>query len=250
MTNALPLINVDDISIRRGNTSILSNVSFALYRGDFTVIVGPNGGGKTMLVKSILRLERISNGKITLSPKTIVGYVPQNFTPSRYIPLTVHSFLRLNRDVAKAAFDEIVDTVDIAPLLPKQLAKISQGQLQKVLIARALLLKPSLLILDEPEQNIDNRNFSTFQQLLHDLNQKSNITILMISHEIFRINRATQNILYLDKRLSTLETLDENTPLLSHHPASCTDIAHLMSTLRAGRAADERAAENAQPQQP
>lgn len=186
---------------------IIDKISFEIPEGKIAAIIGPNGSGKSTLMKAILGLLPIQAGGVMLlgeslkKVKPYLGYVPQNFRIDRSLPMTVEEFLLLSivepRD--KAIIFQVLDEVGMADKQRSLLGNLSGGELQRVLIARALLRKPKLLFLDEPSSGIDIEGEETFYQLIHSITAKYQTTTLMISHEIEMVPQHAELVICLNK---------------------------------------------------
>lgn len=210
-TSNTPAIEVHDLTVRFGTATILEDVSFHVARGGLVALLGPNGSGKTTLMRVLLGLQPTASGSVKLfgeAPRAHYGrisYVPQKFTPDRSVPMTVGEFLRVSasRHTPPHRFSESLDEVGLNPasIQHAQLTHLSGGQLQRVLIARALLNSPEILFLDEPSTGIDIAGEQTLFELLSTLNKEHNVTILMISHEVNMVARHVDQVLCLNTSL-------------------------------------------------
>ena len=191
------LITADNISLNHQGKNILDSVSFKLHQGEFITLIGPNGAGKSSLIKILLGLIHQDSGKVKYSKNIRLGYTPQTFSPNPFIPISVIDFLSLNQKVEAALTNEIIEITGIAGLLDSPLKKLSGGELQKVLLARALLNKPNVLILDEPAQNLDIDGQMQLYKLIQDIHQKNNCAVLMVSHDLHRVMKESTQVLCL-----------------------------------------------------
>ncbi|MDP6727457.1 MAG: metal ABC transporter ATP-binding protein [Gammaproteobacteria bacterium] len=191
------LITADNISLNHQGKNILDSVSFKLHQGEFITLIGPNGAGKSSLIKILLGLIHQDSGKVKYSKNIRLGYTPQTFSPNPFIPISVIDFLSLNQKVETALTNEIIEVTGIAGLLDSPLKKLSGGELQKVLLARALLNKPNVLILDEPAQNLDIDGQMQLYKLIQDIHQKNNCAVLMVSHDLHRVMKESTQVLCL-----------------------------------------------------
>ncbi|MCK5378022.1 MAG: ABC transporter ATP-binding protein [Acidobacteria bacterium] len=200
MTSATPVIDVQNVSFAFGHVEpVLRDVSFTVDRGDFASIIGPNGGGKTTLVKLILGLLSPQSGNIRVfgqSPEQArprIGAMPQHAVtdahfPIRVIDVVLMGCLRPGRNFGpfsaadRAAASEAIARVGIEGLEHHAYSKLSGGQRQRVLLARAIAPKPELLLLDEPEAGLDRKVEQDFFDLLEQLNQES--TVVLVSHDL------------------------------------------------------------------
>lgn len=191
------LITAQNITLTHQGKKILDDVSFTLQPGEFITLIGPNGAGKSSLIKVLLGLIKQDSGKIKHSKSMRLGYTPQLFTPNPFIPISVVDFLTLNQKVEKPFIKETAETTGVATLLNSPLKDLSGGELQKVLLTRALMNKPNVLILDEPAQNLDVDGQMQLYQLIQDIHQQQNCAILMVSHDLHRVMKESSQVLCL-----------------------------------------------------
>ncbi|MGL4212892.1 MAG: ATP-binding cassette domain-containing protein, partial [Morganella morganii] len=149
------LIAVNDVSVAFGANTVLEDISFTLSPGKIITLLGPNGAGKSTIVRVVLGLTEPTSGTVTRTPGLTVGYVPQKLYLDPTMPLTVARFLRLKRGVSKGECLAALERVNAAHLTGKPMQRLSGGEMQRVLLARALLARPQLLVLDEPTQGVD-----------------------------------------------------------------------------------------------
>lgn len=200
---------------------ILENISFSINHGDYLGVLGPNGGGKTTLIKIILGLLTPQSGVIKigeLSPSTkqsrlMIGYVPQKAADEQWnFPVTVEELVLMGRTVktgilhryAKKDFiaqENALSITDMLPYRTKQIRSLSGGLRQRALIARALASEPSILILDEPSTGVDIATQEKFYTLLKSLNQQKNLTIVFVSHDLEILARETTSVLCVNRTL-------------------------------------------------
>ncbi|MBL6785099.1 MAG: ATP-binding cassette domain-containing protein [Rickettsiales bacterium] len=193
------LVKIENLYFKFPNQfkSILKDVSFTIDQKDFLTIVGPSGAGKTTLLKLIIGLLKPSNGEITLKNDISFGYVPQKIQLNTSIPITVREFLKLNFKSDNASIERVISEIKIKPLIDITIHNLSGGEMQKVLLANALLNQPNLLILDEPAQNLDLSSQIQFYELIQNIYKKNNLAILMVSHDIHMVMSATQKVICL-----------------------------------------------------
>jgi zinc transport system ATP-binding protein len=191
------LIHVDKISLSRHGKSILDQVSFELKAGEFITLIGPNGAGKSSLIKVLLGLIKADTGSVTKSSNIRLGYTPQKFIPNELIPISVLDFLQLNQKVDTSFLHETAQLTSIESILNHELSSLSGGEMQRVLLARALLAKPNVLILDEPAQNLDVNGQMHLYKLIQDIHQKQGCAVLMVSHDLHRVMKESTQVLCL-----------------------------------------------------
>jgi len=204
------LLSVNELSVVFGKHVVLENINFEVNSGEIVAVLGPNGAGKSTLMKAILGLAPFE-GEVLFHGKPIsqlygrIGYVPQRFDVDPAFPMTVSEFLllALPRNTMKSRVQEVLEEVRLNPVIIAQqpLWHLSGGQLQRVLIARAILNDPEILFLDEPSQGIDISGTENFVEIIKHLNKRHNTTIFMISHEVDIIERFVTQVICLNKQL-------------------------------------------------
>jgi len=197
-------LEVKNLVVRFGDQEIIKNISFALPEGTITALIGPNGAGKSVLLKTILGLYPYEGeikifGENHLKMLSLIGYVPQNYNFDQILPLTVSEFLKISEP--QGNIEEVLKEVDIENLRDKNISRLSGGQLQRVLFARALLTQPKILLLDEPVSETDIVGQKEFYEIIKNLNQKQKVTILITSHEITIVHTFSQRVLCLNGSL-------------------------------------------------
>ncbi len=204
------VIDIDKISVHRGGKPILDGVCVQVRQGDFLTIVGPNGAGKTMLLRCLMGLEKPDQGHVRQKKGTVIGYVPQHFAHNFSLPLSVRRFLTLGyrdkyqrwggktaRETEEKRCAMAVDETRIGHLLDRSIQDLSGGELQMVLLSRALIRDPDILVLDEPAQNLDVPGQLAFYRLLERLYTKRVLTIVMVSHDLHLVMACTRKVICL-----------------------------------------------------
>jgi len=204
MKFSLPIFDVKNLSLNVSGQDILSNISLEIYAQEYIAIIGPNGGGKTTLIRVLLGLEKQTNGEARIFGKCVkdfkewhkIGYVPQRATHvDANFPGTVEDVVNMGRTSQRKLFSSMsdedrecvvdaMDKMDVFELKDKMIGTLSGGQRQRVMIARALASKPEILILDEPNTGVDMVSQKRFYALLKELNKNEKITIVFITHDI------------------------------------------------------------------
>ena len=197
------LLKISDLSIYIDKKPILEKVSFEIKADSIITIVGPNGSGKTTLARCILGLIKPTSGNLWFKRNIKIGYMPQKINLNPNLPLTVIDFLKLEirSKINKKLLDSVVQEVSIEDILKNPLQKISGGEMQKVLLARALLSNPELLILDEPTQGVDVSGQVEFYKLVDKLRLERNITSLIISHDLHMVMKNTDHVICLNRHI-------------------------------------------------
>lgn len=194
----MSLITVKDLSIRYGARNVLSGVSLSVEAGEIVTIVGPNGSGKTSLLRAIIGAVKPDHGSVTLGPNVKLGYVPQRLHIDETLPMTVKRFLRLPNGTTAESIDQALTQAGVPDLLNAQLSKLSGGQFQRVLLARALLGTPDVLLLDEATQGLDQRGSAAFYQQIERVGKETGCAVLMISHELHVVMSASDRVICLN----------------------------------------------------
>ena len=192
------LIEVQNLCVGYGNKEVLRNVNLSLNKNEIVTIVGPNGSGKTTLFKSIIGSTPISSGKVLIRPSLKIGYVPQVLNIDRSLPLTVERFLSLENRRHKREALSAQQVLDSNDLLFKQISTLSAGQLQRVLLARALVNKPDVLLLDEATRGLDQPGSAAFYRKIEEIRNTTGCAILMISHDLHVVMSASNRVICLN----------------------------------------------------
>lgn len=194
----MTLIQTKDMTVRLGGHVALRNVDFSIASKEIVTIVGPNGSGKSTLLKALIGAVKPEAGSITRQNDLRIGYVPQKLHIDQTLPITAKRFLclptrRNDNDITAA-----LARVGAHDLLDKQMSALSGGQFQRVLLARALLEKPELLILDEPTTGLDQPGSAALYRLIADLRDELGAAILMVSHELHVVMSASDRVICLN----------------------------------------------------
>ncbi len=194
----MSLITVKDLSINYGARTVLSRVSLSVEAGEIVTIVGPNGSGKTSLLRAIIGAVKPVRGTVELGRNVTLGYVPQRLHIDETLPMTVARFLRLPNGAKAEMIHQALTQAGAPDLLNAQLSKLSGGQFQRVLLARALLGTPDVLLLDEATQGLDQRGSAAFYQQIEQVRKETGCAILMISHELHVVMSASDRVICLN----------------------------------------------------
>jgi ABC-type Mn2+/Zn2+ transport system ATPase subunit len=204
-----PLLRFDDVALGYGEQAVLRGLSFHVCRGEFLGIVGPNGSGKTTILRAILGLLRPLTGAVTWSARPTLGYVPQREQIDTIMPVTAMEVALMgraprlgplarlrsaDREIARRALER----VGVADLAPRLFRDLSGGQQQRVLLARALASEPDLLVLDEPTNGMDLASEHAIVELLTALNREAGLTIMLVTHLLPIVLNAASAILLIE----------------------------------------------------
>lgn len=223
------VLTVQDLCCFHGEVEALAGISFDVAAGDYLGIVGPNGSGKSTLVRALLGLTPCRRGQVNLfgRPQTDfdawqrIGYLPQNMGPlNQSFPATVAEVVQLgllagkrlprsiNRQDRQHA-DETLELLGIAHLKRRMIGELSGGQQQRVMLARALVNRPELLVMDEPTAALDPEIRDRFYELVGQMNRKQGVTVLLVTHDTGVIGSHASRMLYLDKKLLFCGSFDD-----------------------------------------
>ncbi|ASK56001.1 zinc ABC transporter ATP-binding protein ZnuC [Vibrio tarriae] len=195
------LISSQALSVRFGQHLILDSVNMSVTQGEIVTIVGPNGSGKSTLLKTLIGSVLPMSGHVIRADNLKIGYVPQRLHIDETLPMTVNRFLTLPLRHSKQAIKEALVQAGAEDLEKQQLISLSGGQLQRVLLARALLDKPSLLLLDEATQGLDQRGTVGFYQQIDAIRQESGCAVIMVSHDLHVVMKRTDRVICLNGRV-------------------------------------------------
>ncbi len=194
----MSLLAAQGVSVRFGAEPVLSDVSLAIEPGEIVTILGPNGSGKSTLLRALLGILPLAAGTVTRAVGLRLGYVPQKLSIDRSMPMTVRRFLSLPVRVGDVEATAALARVGLPGLEQRQMAGLSGGQFQRVLLARALLSAPQLLILDEPTQGLDQPGEAGFYRLIEEVRRETGAAILMVSHDLHVVMAASDRVICLN----------------------------------------------------
>lgn len=221
----IPVLEVSNLNVSRSNSVVIEDANFTIHKGDYVGIVGPNGGGKTTLLLALLKITPRTRGRIQLFGQDIesfsnwekVAYVPQhavNFDAQ--FPLTARELVslgRVNRSNLgrtlkrpdRKAVDEILEFMGISEIADRRIGQLSGGQKQRVFVAKALVGKPEMILLDEPIVSIDTKTQEKFYKKLSDLNIKKGITILLVTHDLTAVFCRMSKVMCINRWVNVSE---------------------------------------------
>jgi zinc transport system ATP-binding protein len=195
------LIRGEGLCVTLGGRTVLDRVDIAISRGEIVTLIGPNGAGKTTLVRMLLGLERPDAGAVRRRPGLVVGYVPQRFDRDSAIPMTVKRFLALGRRAPAAEVDRILAEVGAGHVRDRQLAALSGGELQRVVLARALVRNPQLLVLDEPARGVDHLGEADLYALIGRLREERGLGVLLVSHDLHVVMAQSDRVVCINRHV-------------------------------------------------
>jgi ABC-type Mn2+/Zn2+ transport system ATPase subunit len=214
-------LSVENLCVKINNRHLIENVTFSVEKGSIVAIIGPNGAGKTTLIKAILGLIPYQTGSIKLfgypfkhnDSRVKVGYVPQHFEFDRSFPMTVSELLSFSvppfyylfpfhrRKKEKEHIAKLLEIVGAYELINRNIGSLSGGELQRVMIAKAIVNDPKILFLDEPASGVDIEGQERFYDLIKRLNKERELTVILISHDLHVVYHFADNVLCLNRRL-------------------------------------------------
>lgn len=195
------LFSVRDLSVTRDGRVLLSEVDLDLAPGEVVTLIGPNGAGKTTLVKVLLGLEAPDTGVVHRRPGLNIGYVPQRFDIGPTLPMTVARFLALGGSASDNEISRVLETVGAGRVSGQQLAKLSGGELQRVVLARALLRDPAVLVLDEPVTGVDHTGEAELYDLIARLRTTRGLGVLLVSHDLNVVMASSDRVICLNQHV-------------------------------------------------
>lgn len=213
----VPLVSLQEVKLGYDSTTILEGVNLAIYAGDLIGVAGPNGSGKTTLFRSILGLLPILGGALSRScALSKFGYVPQSAALDPQFPLSVAEIVEMGAygrvrsyqifpKAEKQRASEVLDQVGMRHLMRRSFFSLSGGQKQRILIARALMVEPKVMILDEPLSGVDEATRSSITEVLIKLSREKNLAIFFSSHDLEMVQRVADKIIRVDKGRVWLE---------------------------------------------
>ncbi|MDF2368242.1 ATP-binding cassette domain-containing protein [Sneathiella sp.] len=191
------LLSARGVSVYRDGKTILEDVSLSIGEKDFITIIGPNGAGKSMLLKCMMGFYAPSKGEVVRRAGLKIGYVPQRLVADHTVPIRVRRFLTLRKKASRDVLQKVAEETAIEEILEQPIHVLSGGELQRVLLARALLDEPDLLVLDEPAQNLDVTGQLAFYKLIEQIYAERDVSILMVSHDLHLVMSSTREVVCL-----------------------------------------------------
>lgn len=195
-----PLVSLHNVSWRGGDTEILHSISLVINPREIVTLIGPNGAGKTSLVNIVTGLAQPSAGKVTRNARLRIGYMPQHLRFDPSLPITVERFLQLT-DSSAAERERAAERLGVGYLLNNQLQSLSGGEMQRVLLTRAILRNPQLLVLDEPAQGVDVNGQAELYRHISELRDELGCGVLMVSHDLHLVMAKTDTVICLNHHI-------------------------------------------------
>jgi zinc transport system ATP-binding protein len=195
-----PLVRLESVSKSFADKPILQNISMAINPGEITTIIGPNGAGKSSLIRLILGLITPDKGTIEKTPNLTIGYMPQKVNIDPTLPISTCRFLQLAHTSHEECHNAL-ELVGIPEVKKTPFHKLSGGEMQRVLLARSILRKPNLLVLDEPVQGVDFSGQNELYGLIGKLRSSLNCGIVMVSHDLHLVMSATDHVICLNHHI-------------------------------------------------
>ena len=196
--NGQPLVTLENCGVSKNNRWIARGISFGVKAGEIVTLIGPNGSGKSTSAKMALGILKADEGQVMRSPTLKVGYVPQKLSVDWTLPLTVERFMRLTGDVVSSDIQKALLQTGVSKLAKSEIRNLSGGELQRVMLARAIARKPNLLVLDEPVQGVDFTGEAALYDLIKNVRDETGCGILMISHDLHVVMAATDKVICLN----------------------------------------------------
>ncbi|MBL4767164.1 MAG: metal ABC transporter ATP-binding protein [Rhodobacteraceae bacterium] len=193
-----PVIQTHAISVKLGGRQVLHDVSVSINPGEIVTIVGPNGSGKSTFLRALIGAVPLTSGEISKTADLRIGYVPQKLAIDAAMPITVRRFLGLPRQISENTANAALMRADVAGLAKRQMSDLSGGQFQRVLLARALLDTPQLLLLDEATQGLDQPGSAAFYRQIEDVRRDMGCAVVMVSHDLHVVMAASDRVLCMN----------------------------------------------------
>ncbi|XWN33595.1 MAG: metal ABC transporter ATP-binding protein [Devosia sp.] len=191
------LLRGTELVVAFGARTVLESVEITIAQGEIVTVIGPNGSGKSTLLRTLLGMLSPRRGTVTRKDGLVVGYLPQRLSLDPTMPLSVGRFLDLPRRAPRAERSAALTRVGVPGLERRAMTALSGGEFQRVLLARALLARPDILMLDEPTQNLDQTGAAAFYKLIDSVREETGCAVLMVSHDLHVVMAASDRVVCL-----------------------------------------------------
>lgn len=191
----MSLISLQSLSVKFGRNTVMRDVNLSVDAGEIVTIVGPNGSGKSTLLRTMIGAINPDTGSVVKKLGLKIGYVPQKLQLDPTLPMTVQRFMGLPLRVAGQKIKTALENANVAGLAGRQMSDLSGGQFQRVLLARAILHDPDILLLDEATQGLDQPGSAAFYRQIADLRDRLGCAIVMVSHELHVVMAASDRVI-------------------------------------------------------
>jgi len=196
-----PVLSLTDVTVRHGSEPTIEGISLSLYPGEIITVIGPNGAGKSTLIKTALGIIKPDSGKVGIADNTVIGYVPQSVSLDPSLPIAVDRFLKLSGIGERSVQNTVLEQVGAQHLINASMHRLSGGEMRRVLLARALLKRPDLLILDEPTSGVDINGQAALYTLIQAIRDQYQCAVLLVSHDLHIVMAATDQVLCLNRHM-------------------------------------------------
>lgn len=193
----ITLLRGTELSVSLGERTVLQGVDIAIAEGEIVTVIGPNGSGKSTLLRTLMGMVEPNRGTVSRRDDLMIGYVPQRLSLDPTMPLSVGRFLNLPQRAAGAARTAVLARVGLPGFERRAMTALSGGEFQRVLLARALLTRPNILMLDEPTQALDQTGAAAFYKLIDSVRDETGCAVLMVSHDIHVVMAASDRVVCL-----------------------------------------------------
>lgn len=193
-----PLLAAFGLAVKAGPRTLLDHVDISVAPGEIVTVIGPNGGGKTTLVRALLGLIPAASGRVARAPGLTVGYVPQRIVLNPMMPVSVARLMTATMRAGREAVTQALAETGVAALVDQSVHTLSGGEFRRVLLARALLRDPQLLVLDEPVAGVDHAGEIALYELIQRLRDRRGCGVLMVSHDLHVVMAATDRVICLN----------------------------------------------------
>ena len=201
LSQAPALVEARGVSVRFGSRSVLEAVDLAVHAGEIVTLVGLNGAGKSTLIRVLLGIVRPHDGEVVRAPGLRIGYSPQHVYRDPILPMTVRRFLTLGAPAPRERLEALLAEVGAGAILDHPVAEISGGELHRVLLARAMVREPGLLVLDEPLAGVDVTSQSELYELIARIRDRYGCGVLLVSHDLHLVMAATDTVVCLNRHV-------------------------------------------------